>query len=162
MMMSFSDCAVAAALRPVSAHSGRKEGHLRFRTASAFRWTQSFPRTRQRPDALGAAYCPPQRAGKCFRREPTRTTYPTATFCTGRVRAEVIAMHQPSRALQLTVVALVLLASTSYLRSQEPGTIVAADKRVQGKTYVFKETGKELPYALFVPSKYDASKKWPL
>jgi len=71
-------------------------------------------------------------------------------------------MHQPPRTLQLTVVALVLLASTSYLRSQEPGTVVAADKRVQGRTYVFKETGKALPYALFVPSKYDASKKWPL
>jgi predicted peptidase len=48
------------------------------------------------------------------------------------------------------------------LVAQEPGTVVAADKRVQGKSYVFKETGRQVPYALFVPSKYDASKKWPL
>ena len=54
---------------------------------------------------------------------------------------------------------LLVLAS---LRAQEPGTVVAADKRVQGKSYVFKETGKQVPYALFVPSKYDASRKWPL
>ena len=58
--------------------------------------------------------------------------------------------------------AIIATALASSLRAQEPGTVVAADKRVQGKTYVFKETGKELPYALFVPSKYDATKKWPL
>ena len=58
--------------------------------------------------------------------------------------------------------AIVAAVIASSLRAQEPGTVVAADKRVQGKTYVFKETGKELPYALFVPSKYDATKKWPL
>lgn len=51
---------------------------------------------------------------------------------------------------------------TSSLLAQEPGTVVAADKRVQGRTYTFRETGKQIPYALFVPSTYDASKKWPL
>jgi len=71
-------------------------------------------------------------------------------------------MPHSSRALKLAVVSVVVCLSTTSLRSQEPGTVVAADKRVQGKSYVFKETGKQLPYALFVPSKYDATKKWPL
>jgi predicted peptidase len=61
--------------------------------------------------------------------------------------------------LGLALVSLILAPS---VRTQEPGTVVAADKRVQGKSYVFKETGKQVPYALFVPSKYDASRKWPL
>jgi predicted peptidase len=61
--------------------------------------------------------------------------------------------------LCLALVSLILAAG---VRTQEPGTVVAADKRVQGKSYVFKETGKQVPYALFVPSKYDASRKWPL
>jgi predicted peptidase len=46
--------------------------------------------------------------------------------------------------------------------AQAPGTIIAADKRVQARTYVFQETGESLPYALFVPSNYDASRPWPL
>jgi len=44
----------------------------------------------------------------------------------------------------------------------EPGTVVAADKRVLGRSYVFPETGEKIQYALFVPSNYDAAKKWPL
>ena len=48
------------------------------------------------------------------------------------------------------------------LSAQEPGTVVAADKRVQGRSYVFQETGETIQYALFVPSNYDATKKWPL
>ena len=46
--------------------------------------------------------------------------------------------------------------------AQEPGTVVAADKRVQGRSYVFQGTGETIPYALFVPSNYDAAKAWPL
>jgi poly(3-hydroxybutyrate) depolymerase len=34
--------------------------------------------------------------------------------------------------------------------------------RVQKKTYEFKDAGKEMEYALFVPSTYDKDKKWPL
>lgn len=64
--------------------------------------------------------------------------------------------------LGFAAAAVVAFMAANEARAQEPGTVVAADKRVQGKTYVFKETGKELPYALFVPSKYDASRKWPL
>jgi predicted peptidase len=48
------------------------------------------------------------------------------------------------------------------LLAQEGGTVVAADKRVQGRSYTFAETGQTIPYALFVPSSYDASKAWPL
>ncbi len=54
------------------------------------------------------------------------------------------------------------LLTPGALFAQEPGTVVAADKRVQRRTYTFAETGKQLPYAVFVPSTYDASKKWPL
>ena len=48
------------------------------------------------------------------------------------------------------------------LAAQEPGGVVAADKRVQGRSYVFADTDEKMPYALFVPSNYDASRKWPL
>src|SRR5262245_20518025 len=34
--------------------------------------------------------------------------------------------------------------------------------RIQKRTYDFKEAGKEMEYALFVPSKYDKEKKTPL
>jgi len=55
-----------------------------------------------------------------------------------------------------------MLASHGILVAQEAGSVVAADKRVQGRSYVFAETGEKMPYALFVPSNYDATKKWPL
>jgi predicted peptidase len=48
------------------------------------------------------------------------------------------------------------------LAAQEAGTVVAADQRVQGRTYRFKSTGTEVPYALFVPSNYDRSRPWPV
>lgn len=57
--------------------------------------------------------------------------------------------------------AVVALAGP-VVSAQEAGSVVAADKRVQGRSYVFQETGEKMPYALFVPSSYDASKKWPL
>jgi dipeptidyl aminopeptidase/acylaminoacyl peptidase len=56
----------------------------------------------------------------------------------------------------------IVLADYGALVAQAPGTVVAADKRVKGRDYVFPETGETLPYALFVPSNYDAAKKWPL
>lgn len=66
--------------------------------------------------------------------------------------------------LSRSLMAAVVLLGTLHLsvRAQEPGTVVAADKRVQGRTYTFRETGKEVPYALFVPSAYNATKKWPI
>jgi predicted peptidase len=62
------------------------------------------------------------------------------------------------------LMAVAVLFGTIHLslRAQEPGTVVAADKRVQGRSYTFRETGKEIPYALFVPSTYSATKKWPI
>ena len=60
------------------------------------------------------------------------------------------------------VAASLLLSSAGIAISQEPGSAVAADSRLQGRTYFFDETGAEVPYALFVPSGYDASRAWPL
>ena len=62
----------------------------------------------------------------------------------------------------LGMIALTWMASPVRSASQEPGTIVARDARVQGHTYVFEETGVEMPYALFLPSGYDAAREWPL
>lgn len=62
-------------------------------------------------------------------------------------------------------VAIFLLAASlapSFAQTQEPGTVVAADPRVQGRSYVFEETKAEVPYALFVPSTYDPSIESPL
>jgi poly(3-hydroxybutyrate) depolymerase len=56
----------------------------------------------------------------------------------------------------------ITLAFTAVLAFQEPGTVVAADQRVQERSYVFADTGKTIPYALFVPSTYSAAKKSPL
>jgi predicted peptidase len=68
-----------------------------------------------------------------------------------------------SRCRWLGMAALaIVLADCVELLAQEPGTVVAADKRVKGRDYVFPETGEKIPYALFVPSNYDAAKKWPL
>ena len=62
----------------------------------------------------------------------------------------------------LGMIALTWMASPVRSASQEPGTIVARDARAQGHTYVFEETGAEMPYALFLPSGYDAAREWPL
>ena len=59
-----------------------------------------------------------------------------------------------------TVVITVLAAAA--LAAQEPGTVVRADKRVQERSYVVTETGKSIPYALFVPSDYNVQNQWPL
>ncbi len=51
---------------------------------------------------------------------------------------------------------LCLGALASIGSAQQPGS------RIQKKTYEFKEAGKEMEYALFVPSKYAKEKKAPL
>ncbi len=65
-----------------------------------------------------------------------------------------------------TAVCVVCVASLAIsidpVLAQEPGTVVAADKRVQGRTYTFESTGAQVPYALFVPSTYNASRSSPL
>ncbi len=68
-----------------------------------------------------------------------------------------------SRVLGVAVGAIVATGLLPGLAAaQEPGSVVAADRRVEGRTYTFPSTGKEIPYALFVPSNYDASRPWPL
>lgn len=57
---------------------------------------------------------------------------------------------------------VLLHPAASVVLAQEPGSTVAADSRLQGRTYTFEATGVEVPYALFVPSSYDASREWPL
>lgn len=47
------------------------------------------------------------------------------------------------------------------LVAQPPGGS-STQSRIQKKTYDFKEAGKEMEYALFVPSKYDKAKPAPL
>jgi poly(3-hydroxybutyrate) depolymerase len=60
--------------------------------------------------------------------------------------------------------ALVVLGFATLLSAQEPKK--QPDKKtgsgVQKRTYDFKEAGKEMEYALFVPSTYDKEKKTPL
>ena len=68
-----------------------------------------------------------------------------------------------SRQLPIVMAFLALaLSRAAPLAAQESGTVVARDKRVQGRSYVFPDTGETIQYALFVPSNYDAAKKWPL
>jgi predicted peptidase len=52
--------------------------------------------------------------------------------------------------------------SFQALHAQEPGSVTARDSRVQSRSYRFEETGVEVPYALFAPSSYDASRPAPL
>jgi poly(3-hydroxybutyrate) depolymerase len=67
------------------------------------------------------------------------------------------------RALLLAfLLTLLVPLSGSPAAAQEPGTVVAADPRVQGRSYTFEGTGVEVPYALFVPSTYDGSARSPL
>ena len=66
------------------------------------------------------------------------------------------------RARILAVVLALVIVGASSASAQEPGSVVARDSRLQGRTYTFDSTGAEVPYALFVPSTYDASREWPL
>src|SRR5262249_55557107 len=61
--------------------------------------------------------------------------------------------------------ALLVLGLAALVSAQEPGQKEPGGppgSRIQKKTYEFKEAGKELEYALFVPSRYDKEKKTPL
>jgi poly(3-hydroxybutyrate) depolymerase len=60
----------------------------------------------------------------------------------------------------LLALGLVALASAQEPGQKEPGKPTGS--RIEKKTYDFKEAGKEMEYALFVPSKYDKAKKMPL
>jgi poly(3-hydroxybutyrate) depolymerase len=73
-------------------------------------------------------------------------------------------MNAPSfRLLALLVIALAgVPIPPATAVAQEPGSVVAADPRVLGRSYTFEATGVEVPYALFVPEEYDAARAWPL
>src|SRR5262245_24614012 len=61
--------------------------------------------------------------------------------------------------------ALLVLGLAALVSAQEPGQKEPGGppgSRIQKKTYEFKEAGKEMEYALFVPSRYDKEKKTPL
>jgi poly(3-hydroxybutyrate) depolymerase len=58
------------------------------------------------------------------------------------------------------ITALLVLSLATLVSAQEPNKPTSS--RVEKKTYDFKEAGKEMEYALFVPSKYDKEKKTPL
>jgi poly(3-hydroxybutyrate) depolymerase len=60
---------------------------------------------------------------------------------------------------------LLLCGLTTLGGAQQPQPKDTGKKpadRIEKKTYEFKEAGKEMEYALFVPSKYDKEKKTPL
>jgi poly(3-hydroxybutyrate) depolymerase len=59
-----------------------------------------------------------------------------------------------------------LFAANAQLYSQEKSKAgqpaVRTQSRIEKRTYDFKEAGKEMEYALFIPSQYDKTKKTPL
>jgi poly(3-hydroxybutyrate) depolymerase len=60
---------------------------------------------------------------------------------------------------------LLLCGLTTWAGAQQPPQKDTAKKpsdRIEKRTYDFKEAGKEMEYALFVPSRYDKEKKTPL
>lgn len=75
-------------------------------------------------------------------------------------------MSERARVLAVVLALVILGVGTTVgvpsASAQEPGSVVTRDSRVQGRTYTFGSTGAEVPYALFVPSTYDASREWPL
>jgi poly(3-hydroxybutyrate) depolymerase len=63
-------------------------------------------------------------------------------------------------AVGLLLCGLATLAGAREPQQQEQGKNTAG--RIEKKTYDFKDAGKEMEYALFVPSTYDKEKKTPL
>ena len=68
----------------------------------------------------------------------------------------------------MTVVSRLPLLAVLLGSALVPARVIADDapkptaSRIEKRTYTFKEAGKEMEYALFVPSTYDKSKKTPL
>src|SRR5438067_7606644 len=69
-------------------------------------------------------------------------------------------MPSHARAALPAAALLSLLLGTSA--AQPPDAKTSTQSRIETKTYQFKEAGKEMEYALFVPSTYDKRKKSPL
>ncbi len=55
-----------------------------------------------------------------------------------------------------------ICALSSQVRAQPPAREPSTQSRIQKKTYEFKDAGKDMEYALFVPTSYDKAKKAPL
>ena len=76
---------------------------------------------------------------------------------TGKNRSEIAAASGI-----LVLFAVLILSSAAYAqRPANSNESAIDDPRVLHRTYTF-EDGEKIPYALFVPSGYDASKSYPL
>jgi poly(3-hydroxybutyrate) depolymerase len=64
------------------------------------------------------------------------------------------------RPLACTALFAAAFACLPGLAARQPANTTHA--RIEKKTYEFKDAGKDMEYALFVPSGYDKAKKWPL
>src|SRR5262245_39236368 len=71
-------------------------------------------------------------------------------------------MSLPARALLFAVGSACLLPALAAQPPAKTDDKKSTQSRIEKKTYEFKEAGKEMEYALFVPSTYDKAKKWPL
>lgn len=60
------------------------------------------------------------------------------------------------------ILGLACLWTTGVSAQDKPKTPLRTAARIQRKSYDFKEAGKEMEYALYVPSKYDKARKSPL
>jgi predicted peptidase len=67
-----------------------------------------------------------------------------------------------SAGLVLAFVVVSTYASIAAAQGQQPGGRGAVDPRVQQRTYRFKDTNEQMPYALFVSSKVTRDRKNPL
>ena len=67
------------------------------------------------------------------------------------------------RMIRFSILAILLAGIVlPGLYAQPPSRKESTTSRIQKKTYDFKEAGKEMEYAVFVPSNYDKAKKSPL
>lgn len=68
------------------------------------------------------------------------------------------------RRLQLVPLVVGLLATPLPAFAQAGGTLTAsqATQRIEARTYHFAEAGMEMPYELYVPTSYDATRATPL
>src|SRR5262249_28816516 len=79
-------------------------------------------------------------------------------------RGSPMKRHVRTRLVLRVGTALLVLSLATLVSAQEPKKEPgkAPGSGVQKRTYDFKEAGKEMEYALFIPSKYDKEKKTPL
>src|SRR5262245_8486053 len=79
--------------------------------------------------------------------------------------ATSMSSRTPTELLSRLAACLLLCGLTTLAGAQQPPPRDTGKKpsdRIEKRTYDFKEAGKEMEYALFVPSGYDKEKKTPL